>query len=500
MQARNRISRIILALSLTLLAAGPAAAQTRGSYRDVPGFPDGLVGEHLRGLLAVFESGDPDAAWTFVAERFSPGFRDAHPKEAHLGFFAEVYDGSRGFDLHGIRKYDEGNRPGETVAIVRNRLTGAWEAIVIVTEPDPPHRIAGLSSSPARPPSDLPPPARLAMDRLGPELAAFAERLHAADVFSGTFLLAKDGRILAKGAVGQASKRFDVPNRIDTKFNLGSMNKMFTAVAVVQLVEKGKLALDDPISKHLDAEWLPAVDKDKVRIAHLLTHTSGLGSYFNQRYMESSRQLFRQVDDYKPLVEEETLAFEPGTDRRYSNTGMLILGAVIESASGQDYFDYVREHIYKPAGMVHSDSYDMDHPVPNLAIGYSRQPDGTWTNNLYRHVIRGGPAGGGFSTVEDLLRFDRALRSGVLVSREMAEELWSPRPEVNSPEYGYGFRLANGPAGRVVGHGGGFAGISANLDMFLDAGYCAVVLSNYDRGSRAMREKMRELIARADEG
>ena len=149
--------------------------------------------------------------------------------------------------------------------------------------------------------------------------------------------------------------------------------------------------------------------------------------------------------------------------------------------------------------MVNSDCYDMDHPVPNLAMGYSREADGTWTNNLYKHVIRGGPAGGGFSTVEDLFRFDVALRSGKLLPAELAEALWSPKPELHSPEYSFGFGVHGEPGNRIVGHGGGFSGISSNLDMFLDSGYTAVVMSNIDRGSRAVESKMRELIRRTQE-
>jgi CubicO group peptidase (beta-lactamase class C family) len=178
---------------------------------------------------------------------------------------------------------------------------------------------------------------------------------------------------------------------------------------------------------------------------------------------------------------------------------MFLLGAVIEKVTGQNYFDYVREHIYKPAGMVGSDCYEMDRPVSNLAIGYSKERSGDppWTNNLYKHVIKGGPAGGGFSTVEDLLRFDMALRSHKLLDGEHTEMVWSAKPELNSPEYGFGFGVYGEPGDRIVGHGGGFAGINSNLDMFLDSGYTAVVMSNYDNGATPVRNKMRELIRRA---
>jgi CubicO group peptidase (beta-lactamase class C family) len=106
-----------------------------------------------------------------------------------------------------------------------------------------------------------------------------------------------------KGAWGQASKDFDIPNKVDTKFNLGSINKSFTAVAIAQLAERGKLSLADPVSKYLGPDWLPREVADKITIEHLLTHTAGLGSYFNDTFMAGSRERFRVVDDYKPLVE-----------------------------------------------------------------------------------------------------------------------------------------------------------------------------------------------------
>ena len=316
-------------------------------------------------------------------------------------------------------------------------------------------------------------------------------------------LVAKDGRVAYERAAGEASKRFHAANTMDTCFNLGSMNKMLTAVAIAQLAAEGKLSLDDPLSKHVDESWLPRDVTDKVLVRHCLNHTSGLGSYFNDSYWRSSRAMYRALDDYKPLIEGETLAFEPGTRWSYSNTGFFLLGVVVESVTGQSYFDYVREHIYRPAGMTRSDSYEMDVPVENLAIGYVPEYDDAgrkrYRNNLFLHVIKGGPAGGGFSTVRDLLAFDVAMRSGQLVPEAWRDRLWTPRPEAASPEYGYGFAVSEGPLGKVVGHGGGFPGLNGQLDMFLDAGYTVAVLSNYDGGAGPVAQLARTLLERVDE-
>jgi CubicO group peptidase (beta-lactamase class C family) len=263
-------------------------------------------------------------------------------------------------------------------------------------------------------------------------------------------------------------------------------------------VQRGQLSLDDTLDKYVSADWLPGEITGQIKIKHLLTHTSGLGSYFNDKFAQSSRALFRNLDDYRPLIAGSTLAFEPGTDWQYSNTGMFLLGVVIEKATGQSYFDYVRQSIYKPAGMINTDCYEMDKPVPNLAIGYSKEGS-TWTNNLYKHVIRGGPAGGGFSTVEDLFKFAQVLRGRKLLNPQYTEMVWSAKPELNSPDYGFGFKVSTGPGGRIVGHGGGFPGINSSLDVFLDSGYTAVVMSNQDHGAEPVRNKIREWLSRTND-
>jgi CubicO group peptidase (beta-lactamase class C family) len=342
------------------------------------------------------------------------------------------------------------------------------------------------------------PQSDLTTEELLEEVRALVQAGHEADTFSGTVLVARDGEVLLELAVGEASKRFHVPNDVETRFNLGSMNKMFTAVSVAQLAEAEKLDYDDPISRWVDESWLPREITDQVTVRHLLSHTSGLGSYFNEAYMESSRDLFREVEDYKPLVVGDTLAFEPGTRWSYSNTGMLLLGVVIEGASGQSYFDYVREHVYAPAGMTRSGCYEMDQPVENLAIGYHPDPEAAqgYRNNLYMHVLRGGPAGGGFSTVRDLERFARSLLEGKLLSVASLDLVWTDQV---GADYGFGFGVRDTPAGKVVGHSGGFPGISSNLDIFPDAGFVVAVMSNYSGGASTLDGRIRDLVARVSD-
>jgi len=270
---------------------------------------------------------------------------------------------------------------------------------------------------------------------------------------------------------------------------------MFTATAVARLVEAGKLSFDDPISKYIDETWLPKAVTDRITVRNLIPHTSGLGSYFNETYMKSSRALFRKLDDYKPLIKDDKPAFTPGTRFQYSNTGLFLLGVVIEKLTGEDYFDHIRKAIYAPAGMTDTDSYEMDYPVENLAIGYS--PDWKspykWQNNLYKHVIKGGPAGGGFSTVKDLHKFALALLSGKLVSPKMRELMLT---DFKGENYGYGFSVSQGPGGKSVGHSGGFYGINSQLDIYLDSGYIVAVMSNIDNGAGPLADKIGGTLAR----
>lgn len=488
-----------IAAAILLLATAPAfAQQAPGDYTDDTTLPSGRRGERVRQVLDAVNSGDPARIEALVKDAFGGPFREI-PLEDHLGALGGLYDGSRGLDFHGVRRYVEGGPPNRVVVIAKNRLTGGWQGLSLTFDGTPEERIAGLQVQPARPPKGTPPLPALTAEQAKAELAAFLDRLAGAEAFSGTALLAKDGQVVFEAARGLADRNHGVPMRLDSKLNLGSMDKMFTAVVIGQLVDEGELSFQDPVSKFLGGKGWTRADLSKVRVEHLLSHTSGLGSYFNDTYQRMARQLLRKVDDYKPLVAGETLAFEPGTKWQYSNTGFLLAGAVIEAVTGKDYFDVVRERVYARAGMPNSDSYDIDLVVPNLAIGYSRERTAAgpqWRANTFEHVIRGGPAGGGYSTARDLLAFAEALRKGKLVSAATAERLWSAKPDLRSPDYGYGFGVGKDALGRRAGHSGGFPGIASVLDIYPDTGWTVVVLANVDGGMPPVAQKLRETAGR----
>jgi CubicO group peptidase (beta-lactamase class C family) len=499
-----RMARVVVIALLALLAATSEALPQEPTVAGNPiaaEFPDTPAGRRAAEELRILNEGDDGTTRAHVEENFAPGFRDAFPIEGHVGMHAQVREESGGFDLRDV----DAASPTELELTLRARRTGTLWNLHLEVEPEPPHRIASIGMGPAAPKSNVPlgpaPEGPLSSAEIAAELKAHLERLAATDGFSGVVLLEKDGEILLHEAHGEAIKGYDIPNKPDTKFNLGSMNKMFTAVAIAQLEEEGRLSYDDPIGKYLGREWVRPEVGERVRIHHLLTHTSGLGSYFTPEFMDASRARFRDVDDYRTIVGDDSLRFEPGTQWSYSNTGFLLLGAIVEAVTGESYYDYVREKIYQPAGMSNTDAYASDEVVPNLAIGYDPVVTDSgvrWRNNLLEHVVRGGPAGGGFSTAPDLLAFARALREDRLVSAETRQLLTTPKPELGSPEYGYGFGMMGD--GRFVGHTGGFPGISAILQMDLDANWTLVILSNVSQGSRSALDKARQLFNAAAGG
>jgi CubicO group peptidase (beta-lactamase class C family) len=317
------------------------------------------------------------------------------------------------------------------------------------------------------------------------EIDSYLNSLVAENKLSGAVLVAKDGVTIASKAAGVANKATGAPITLSTKFNLGSMNKMFTAVAIAQLAQAGRLSFNDPVSKHLP-DYPNKEVADKVTIHQLLTHTSGMGMYWNEKFM-AQREKMVTVDAHLPLFASDPLLFPPGEKFQYSNSGYMVLGAIIEKLSGQDYYSYVQEHIYKPAGMTETGFYEPGKEIPNLAIGYSRMsPDGKRLeeplDNTNMREIRGGPAGGGYSTVGDLVKFHTALRSYKLLNEDYTKLVTTGKVDAGGPigRYGYGFGDKVFEGKHIVGHNGGSPGISANFEMYPELGYTAVILMNAD--------------------
>src|SRR3954463_11137270 len=217
-------------------------------------------------------------------------------------------------------------------------------------------------------------PAQPAPD-LAKELDSYFDSLVAENKLSGVVLVAKDGVTIASKAAGIANKATNAPIDLNTKFNLGSANKMFTAVAIAQLAQAGKLSFTDTVGKHL-SDYPNREVAEKVTLHQLLTHTSGMGMYWNEKFM-AQREKLLTVAAHLPLFAADPLAFPPGEKFQYSNAGFMLLGAIIEKVSGQDYYSYVQEHIYKPAGMNDTGFYEPGKEIANLAVGYTKMsPNG----------------------------------------------------------------------------------------------------------------------------
>lgn len=336
-------------------------------------------------------------------------------------------------------------------------------------------------------------------------LASTAER----DAFSGVISAVHQGQPVVSVARGVRAGPGSPPITPLTRFNIGSASKMFTAVAVAQLVDAGKLKFDDPVG-HSVSGLTP--ETAAVTIHQLLTHTSGLGDFFAPQNMEAMQNA-RTASDLLPLIASEKPQLPPGSRFRYSNSGFALLGVLIERISGQTYADYLRDHVFLPAGMT--DTGADPEPLATLAAGMtSRSPGGRpgdggapmGAGGALRPApgatLHGSPAGGMFSTAVDLQRFATALWTNRLTSAASTAALTSSKviaapASASAPEraYGYGFGVRAEAGRRWVGHNGGTLGANAEFFMDPSAQWFVAVLSNRDPPSATkMFEYLEELI------
>lgn len=274
------------------------------------------------------------------------------------------------------------------------------------------------------------------------------------DLFSGTVLLTKGEKTLFSESFGMANKDFGIPNTIDTKYNIGSINKTFTQVALMQLRDEGKLDFSKTLRTYLPD--YPSDIADKITLQQMIEMSSGMGDFFGPAFMSMSKDRLRTLQDYQALFADKPLEFEPGTSRRYSNAGYIVLGLVIEKVTGISYDDYVKTKIFAPLGMNDTGLFDADAIVPKRAVSYTRFGGDTLRSNVLLQPGRGSSAGGGYSTAGDLLRFTRDAK------------------KVMSPASFERF-IGNDPQ---VGWAGGSPGVNATVEM--SGGYTLIVLANYD--------------------
>jgi len=446
----NMLKRAIAIVSLFLITASLTAA-------PVSETPALTV---FKQWLDAFNSGDASRVSAFWQKYGSHGPGDRVEGDLRLRNM------TGGMSIFRVREDTETH-----IVVLMKENRGAWSESTLDLASTNPPVIAGMMGHPISPPEVSENSADNDED-LAARVREHVNGMSGADAFSGAILIAHHGHIVLEQAWGLADTSRQIRNTTDTQFCIGSMNKMFTSVAILQLVQRGKLALDKPL-----VTWWPDYPNhdlaSKVTLRELLNHTGGTGDIFTPEY-EAHRLKTRTLADYVKLFGDRAVAFEPGTRMEYSNYGFILLGRIIEIVSGESYQTYVRKHIYEPAGMLHTESRQESDNVAGRAVGYT-QGAGGLVANTDKLPWSGTSAGGGYSTVSDLYLFAQALQSGKLVTHELLSE--ATRGSALRSDYGLGFYVL--PDGGY-GHGGGAPGINGELHIQPHSGYTLVVLANRD--------------------
>lgn len=478
MNKTDRPVSMLSGLLLSLMTVIPGST-TLAQHGPAPDSPRMIGIESIRRIASV----SPGELEAVLEEVISPQMWGHLGKEGVHDLVSELRTFLKGAKPSGARP------TGEYSARLNFSRDSEVIPVDLTVESKPPHRLTEISL-------DLSGASHIAESDIPGAIEQFLEKQAADGTFSGAVLVARNGKPIVAKAIGLADRKTGRANTLDTPINLASMNKMFTGVAIGQLVSQGKLDWSDTVGEHLP-DYPDEIVRDKVTIHQLLTHTSGVPSYWNDAF-EAKKNEIRTLEDFLSTFVNEPLMFEPGTEARYSNGGPVILGLIIEKISGMSYYDYIRKHIYAPAGMDHADHYLMTDESAGFAIGYHREsPDGPFVPNTDILGLRGSAAGGGYASANDLLAFARALDSETLLDRKWLEELWKPR-NGEDRGFGYGYLWGTGIEGgkRWVGHNGGAPGVSADFRHFPDAGYTVIVLGNQSGVAMPVSSWIVDLIAR----
>lgn len=480
-----------------LLAAAPAPAQQQPAPAG-PGAPPAPVqipatpaGAAARAFMDAMNAADSAALHTFVERHVSPTPMMEWTPARYEAMFARLARQSGG-GLRPGRVRDEGDP--HYLAVIFQAASGGRVGVEFVADPADPARmkLIEVHSMPAPGPRPQLPEGKVDEAEAAAAVARHVGAAAEADRFSGVVLLARGGRIVHHQAYGMADRTAGRANTLDTRFGTGSVPKMITAVAVAQLVEQGRLKFTDTLGAVLPD--YPSEDARRhVTIHHLLTHTSGVRDPFQAPgYVRGTR--YATPREWMALFAHQPLEIRPGERMQYSNGGYAVLAAVVERVSGQPFAEYVRDHVFRPAGMRVAD-LDAYRRLP-WARGYSRPPEldpmGMEPRRGNEWMVGGqGPStdlsgfGGIGLTAEDLFLFTRALREHRLLGAQMTDTVLAGKVPVGpgAPvQYAYGFYVARFPEDEhaTIGHSGGgsASGIGADVEMVGD--WTLVVLGNYD--------------------
>ena len=295
--------------------------------------------------------------------------------------------------------------------------------------------------------------------------------------FTGALLVAKKGKVIYQESFGMANREWSVANTLDTRFPIASLTKQFTAAAILQLVEKGKLSLEDKLSR-----FYPDYPKgDSITIHMLLNHTSGIYNLLQDpAFTEMNANIPVEALDDSSLVnifQHKPFDFSPGTYWRYSNSGYILLGYIIEKISGQSYRDYLTKNLFQKAGMHNSDLFRFDTILPHRASGYSYTSKG-WKNSRIININVSFSAGGLFSTVHDLFKWQQALFAGKIIHDTSLAKMNRPNHEDRGA--GYGVFVENLFGRKAIFHSGGLLGFCSYMISYPDDEISVIILTNRD--------------------
>lgn len=430
-----------------------------------PGAPEGYAKQAFDMWLAAHNSGEASAL---------EAFNSKYDKENDFRWYVDFRDSVGQLELLEVRA----DTPTRLDALVLSEWGNAMLASIIFEDDEDyvfdQMRFEGV------PTPDAFKPAPLQRDELIKEATRRLVELHSQDKLSGSFLMSCRGQPDFEWHGGMADREASIPVSAATRFRMASLGKMFTAVAILQLADAGRLSLDDPLSRHLPDYPNQAV-AGAITLRQLLNHTAGTGNVFDDEFPKISASL-RTHRDYWGVFAPKALDFDPGSQEGYSNYGYILLGSVIEAVSGQSYYDYVQQHVFGPAGMSSTGAEPETTPVPDRANAYT-ETDGKWLRETSRLPWRGTAAGGGYTTARDLVRFAAALEDGRLLSRESLAA--ATGPQNIKGWYGYGFMVSGEGRDRQYGHEGGAPGMNGILNVRPAQGCTVVGLSNFDPNSMA---------------
>jgi CubicO group peptidase (beta-lactamase class C family) len=483
MTFRHLTSTLLFLVFICCVVAGPADAQTVATVpTGVEQLPDNLTGKVIREWFDAVNSGSQEAIDKFVDERISANARRFQmSSDQYKAYFAKLYKQSGGID---IVRVDPMRSPQPFGMLIKSRTGDHYGYLTAGLDGTEKDRLAGISVDKAEAPGGSP---LSKIDRSLSEKEMISEiekdlsRRAAAGDLSGVVLIAKGDRILLSKAYGMSDREAKVPVTLHSKFHLASIGKMFTGVAIGQLVKAGKLSFEDTIEKVLPNYPNKEVAK-KITIHQLLTHSAGLGTFFESPGFKRGKDYDSATDEIEVYADEK-LFFEPGTAWRYSNAGFSLLGAVIERISGEKYLDYIRRHIFKPLGMADTYNNEPGKAAPNSSVFYTQSdadPLGLdpYIPNRKLATDRPHAFGGGFSTAGDMFKFLRAYRTGKLLGAELTEKMAAGKVDNDksgrrSSGYGIAEHRSNGEL--VRGHGGGSR---SEVEMLWDSGYTVIVMTN----------------------